>query len=277
MGLWILVAVQLALTIVVLVAVLLGLAWARAAAKEGRETRWLLETFLASFRQTRVHTSPTTEHPRAEPIARMSAGYLGTVDTGANDCEEPAPVSGRRVVQVKQRKFSVLTGKRQHDVLPADRVLPVDPRDFYPLARQALKRYRHGIASDEKRDICQDVVFAAWKRRDKYDPSKGTVKQWFSGIVLNCVREYSRAVPQEALGMQLEGVIGASAVYSDQRTAIQRALLELPELDRKIVVYYTVEGMTLEEIAKEVNVSLTTVHRRYTSSIARLRAMLDVE
>ncbi|MFT3768926.1 MAG: sigma-70 family RNA polymerase sigma factor [Minicystis sp.] len=293
MGLWILLAVQLVLTIAALVAVLFALAWARAAAKDGREVRRLVEEFFfsAQRRTSAVSSSATyVRHPpepattRPASLARatsaLDVAVIAALPTGlgasANDCEEPAPDSEWRFVRSRRRKFTVASEERRHVTpsLSADRTFPGSPGDLYPLVQRALKRYRHGFAGDEKSDLCQRIVIAAWWQRHKYDPNKGTVGQWISGITLNCVREHLRAATREVLGMHLEEVVDGVDDQIELRDALRRGLQELSEIERAVVVAHAVEGRTFQEIADATGVPVTTAHTRYMTGIARLRVLL---
>lgn len=94
-----------------------------------------------------------------------------------------------------------------------------------------------------------------------------------------------RAVRNEALNArrngwretQLEECDGCfTHRYGNQEAALalQKALSELPEEQREVVIMRIWGGMTLEEVAEETRVSLNTVASRYRYALEKLRDRL---
>jgi hypothetical protein len=68
MGSWIVVAVQLALSLVTLAVAVLAFIWARSASKEGREARRMIEELIASFHKSQEEAAARPSYPSAVNI-----------------------------------------------------------------------------------------------------------------------------------------------------------------------------------------------------------------
>jgi RNA polymerase sigma-70 factor (ECF subfamily) len=107
------------------------------------------------------------------------------------------------------------------------------------------------------------------------------------------VRADKRSVRREQAGIldlpedsaaELAGRLAASGtspsqrlVRAELRQGLQRALQELPERDREVLVLRQLEQLSVAQTAKVLGISAGAVKVRHLRALQRLRALLDAE
>lgn len=132
-------------------------------------------------------------------------------------------------------------------------------------------------------DITQEVFLAAWKARDRFDPSRGPLAAWLVGITKNKIvdtyRKEGRQVPQidDEHGTLTDRIPeGRSSLdHLADRLLITEALETLPERPRSIVQLAFYNDLTHEQIAEQTSVPLGTVKSDIRRGLARLRRYLE--
>lgn len=127
-------------------------------------------------------------------------------------------------------------------------------------------------------DITQEVFIAAWKKRDRFDPNRGALSAWLSGITRNKVIDHFRSTgreqrrveriqstpqPVEPTEKQLEEVT--------LRMLLVDAIDELPERARNVISMAFFDELTHVEIAERTGLPLGTVKSDIRRSLNRLR------
>ena len=132
-------------------------------------------------------------------------------------------------------------------------------------------------------DITQEVFLAAWKARDRFDPSRGPLAAWLVGIAKNKIvdtyRKEGRQVPEarDDDGSRVDRVAEGKAPIDQlaDRLLVTEALATLPERPRHIVQLAFFDDLTHEQIAEQTSVPLGTVKSDIRRGLARLRRYLE--
>ena len=132
-------------------------------------------------------------------------------------------------------------------------------------------------------DLTQEVFLAAWRARERFDPSRGPLAAWLVGIAKNKVvdayRKDGRQVPtaRDDDGSQLVRLADGRQPVDNlaDRLLVTEALATLPERPRRIVEMAFFEELTHEQIAEETSVPLGTVKSDIRRGLARLRRYLE--
>jgi len=132
-------------------------------------------------------------------------------------------------------------------------------------AEQA-RRVARGILADfhEGDDAAQDAFLSALKNLGRYDPAR-PFGPWLMRIVSNAAVDRLRrrkVRTAESISPRTPSRGASPAVDTDRRAflqALEEALVELPERQRRAVVLFDVEGYSHAEIAEILDVPQGTV------------------
>ncbi len=155
-------------------------------------------------------------------------------------------------------------------------------------------------------EVVQETFLALWNRAELFDPSAGSLAAWLHTIARNRTVDRLRSaarrpslVALSPAGADAEGdaaalerlaaigtvVAGADVApgpeaalqSAELRVAIQRALREMPEHERTVIVLAYQEELSQAEIAARLGWPLGTVKTRTRRALHRLRDALAAE
>jgi RNA polymerase sigma-70 factor, ECF subfamily len=136
-----------------------------------------------------------------------------------------------------------------------------------------------GEASDAE-DVCQDAFITALERLEECrDPDR--FQAWLLRIVRNRARDIRRR-RQVRLAQPLEAAWSTAGdsdpaldlQRSDLRDRLLAALARLPDVQRKVVLMYDLEGWPHREIAEQLELKEGTVRSHLSHGRRALRALL---
>ena len=137
----------------------------------------------------------------------------------------------------------------------------------------------------EAEDVLQEVFAQAFAQASRYDPSRGAVAAWLLMMARSRAIDRIRARRTRFEGRTGEGQRidqmpdsqpdAASVMLSDEQTrSVQRALRELPLLQRMAIELAYYEGLSHAEIAERLEQPLGTVKTRIRLGLLKLRDAL---
>ena len=138
---------------------------------------------------------------------------------------------------------------------------------------------RRTVGPETAHDLTQEVFIAAWRIRERFDPSRGTLAGWLIGIAKNKVLDSLRRRQLHLIDDADE--IPAAPVGPDHvettanRMLLAAALAELPERARKVVELAYLHDLTHDQIAQRTSLPLGTVKSDIRRGLDRLRRHLD--
>src|SRR4029077_17160703 len=158
--------------------------------------------------------------------------------------------------------------------------LSFDIEGFYQrYGPMVLRRCRALLRNDAKaQDAMQDVFVALLRHQDRLQAEAPAVvlPRVATNVCLNRLRTERRR-PEDSDDERLLQIAGTSDVDSDGRTLARDLLAKLFRSDdplaastRTIAVMLLVDGMTLEEVAREAGLSVSGVRKRLRTARARL-------
>ncbi|HSL58909.1 MAG TPA: sigma-70 family RNA polymerase sigma factor [Acidimicrobiales bacterium] len=129
-------------------------------------------------------------------------------------------------------------------------------------------------------DLTQQVFIAAWRSRDRFDPTKGTLGAWLTGIAKHKVLDAQRAAGRRREDAAGDGgpVPAAGAEHVDhlaERLLVADALAQLPLERRTVLEHAFFAELTHPEIAARLDLPLGTVKSHIRRGLATLRSHLE--
>ena len=144
-----------------------------------------------------------------------------------------------------------------------------------------LRRCRRLLRDeDEALDACQDVFLRVMEHRARLDvryPSS-LLYRIATNVCLNRRRDRRREplTCDEAILFEIARA-GEPGGASDARLLLARLFGRHPESSRTMAVLHYVDGLTLEEVASETDMSVSAVRKRLRALRASLTEMIDDE
>jgi RNA polymerase sigma-70 factor (ECF subfamily) len=144
----------------------------------------------------------------------------------------------------------------------------------YGRAVRAIIRRRFGLSRSDARDLWQETMLIASTEPGRFDPGRGTLKAWLTGIARNLAMKFIRdagklAVPGGALTEVVDPKAPAARL---SLLVVEEVLDRLPAADAALLRARYLEGRTLFELAERHEISRSTVVRRIASALAALRS-----
>jgi RNA polymerase sigma-70 factor (ECF subfamily) len=159
-----------------------------------------------------------------------------------------------------------------------------DPAAFAALVRrwqQPMARFLYHMVQRNEliQDLCQEVFLRAYQAGPRYREN-GRFSSWLYTIALNVARDASRGRQRESLPID-EEVLAArslspasSCEQQELAGIVRRAVAELPEPLRIVLVLRHYEGMNFEQISRLLGTPASTLKSRFAAALGRLREQL---
>jgi len=129
-------------------------------------------------------------------------------------------------------------------------------------------------------DLTQEALAKAWEKLPTLQ-ERGAFRGWLQVITINACRNWSRGrqwpasldelpePPPDPAPGPLDGLLAR-----ERRALWRRALLEIPEANRLPLIMHVRGGQSYEEIARQLDVPVTTIEGRIHRARLQLRRLL---
>ncbi len=156
---------------------------------------------------------------------------------------------------------------------------------------ELICRYRDGVVNVVYRmcgdsalaeEAAQEAFIRAWQRMDRYDPQYA-FRPWLYRIAINLALDVIRRDRQtvEIDSPLIENRLVSEVDEPEQAflkkervNRVRRAVLDLPDASRAVIVLREYEGLTYQEIAAALNIPVGTVMSRLNYARNQLRERL---
>ncbi len=151
-------------------------------------------------------------------------------------------------------------------------------RAFFPAGRRFVRSF---LADDQAADDqVQDVFLQIWNRRRMFQDERHFKAYFYKSLRNNTIKYITRHRQTQGLdiatGIKAEDIL-VKIMEVEFSREIARAVSLLPEKRRQIILH-TMAGMSVEEIAAALNISVNTVKAQKRQAYSSLREELkDVE
>jgi RNA polymerase sigma-70 factor (ECF subfamily) len=141
-----------------------------------------------------------------------------------------------------------------------------------------------GASGGLAEDVLQETFIAAYQAADRFR-GEGSVRGWLFSIARNALRQSKRKKTDEPVSPDSLESLGLAAGWGAaptagfetrlaERDALERAIGSLAEEERDVLLLRDVEGLTGEEAAQALGVSLAAMKGRLHRARLRLAALL---
>jgi RNA polymerase sigma factor (sigma-70 family) len=150
--------------------------------------------------------------------------------------------------------------------------------------RHAEGIYRYAarrLGQQAAADVMSEVFLAAFRNRQRYDTSREDARPWLYGIAINVISQHQRAQRRYARVLATVPSVPATDVVADEvldrvtaaqlRPRIMRALGELSDSDRELVLLIAWAELSYEQAAQALGIPLGTVRSRLHRTRMKLR------
>jgi len=150
--------------------------------------------------------------------------------------------------------------------------------DEHGAAMVLLARQWVGSHADAE-DVVQEAFVRFWRSRERVAEPVG----YLYACVKRCGLDWQRAGKrrsrrEEATARsETEPIFAGPLEQDERRTAIEAALVNLPDKQREVLVMRIWGGLTFNQIAEALAISIDTAASRYRYALARLHEQLAEE
>ena len=136
---------------------------------------------------------------------------------------------------------------------------------------------------EDAADMAQETLLKAWRALERFDGRSG-LGTWLYRIAVNtCLDELRRRKNRSAVSMQSlaekgwepEDDSGDFVERSIQRDEVRRALMELPEEYRTVLILRDIQGFSYDEIASILECPVGTVRSRLNRARGNIAKKLE--
>ena len=141
-------------------------------------------------------------------------------------------------------------------------------------------------ARSDAEDLLQEVFVQVWRQAQNYSAERGSPEAWIVNIArsraidkIRSIRrmEKSFVLTDDPARAESSENVETAAASSEAKLAMNSALANLPEAQRKVLEMAYFDGLTQTEIAARLKEPLGTVKTRMRSGIQRLREIVRVQ
>jgi RNA polymerase sigma factor (sigma-70 family) len=140
------------------------------------------------------------------------------------------------------------------------------------------------LGGDLAEDVTAETFLAAFRARSKYDLSRSNARPWLYGIAIRQIGKHRRAerryrqalghLPTETAAAGFDDRVADRVTAEQLRPRLSAVLSGLPRQDRELLLLVAWAGLTYQESAQALGVSVSAVKSRLHRIRVRSRAAL---
>lgn len=150
--------------------------------------------------------------------------------------------------------------------------------ELYRSSRDDVYAYAAGLLRDRAtaEEVTATAFERAYRKRSRFDPSRGNGRAWLFGIARNAaLDELRRRNRQAELTVEPIDASSVDAERSEQRLILAAALEELDARERELVALKFFAGLANAEIAAVLGISESNAGTRLHRVVTKLREVCD--
>jgi len=129
------------------------------------------------------------------------------------------------------------------------------------------------VAWPHSEEVLQESVLAAWKHRDRYDPDRGSARNWLLSIVTDQCRRHLRRRRLTLVQQDLAALPTADDLPPSD-VDLERALAQLTVRQRLAVTLYYYLDLPINDVAAAMGCKQGTAKATLATARVRLHTIL---
>ncbi|MBQ6588134.1 MAG: sigma-70 family RNA polymerase sigma factor [Butyrivibrio sp.] len=131
---------------------------------------------------------------------------------------------------------------------------------------------------EDAEDLCSDVFIKIYSKIDTFDASKASISTWIYAMTSNTVIDFYRTnhvhseIPEDLA--EEKSLIEDEVLNNENLECLAKALKALPQEQMDIIVLRYYRGLTLQEVAEQMNLSYGVTKLRHREALGRLKDLL---
>lgn len=127
------------------------------------------------------------------------------------------------------------------------------------------------LAGADGEDVLQDALAVAWRKRNKFDPARGSARNWLLALVADQARKSYRRALRRSRPIETPS---ASGVQLEPKVDIERAIARLSARQKLAVDLYYYLDLPISEVAAVMGCAEGTAKSTLADARARLHDIL---
>jgi RNA polymerase sigma-70 factor, ECF subfamily len=167
------------------------------------------------------------------------------------------------------------------DAREAPREADIAFERLYRSSRDDVYAYAAGLLRDRAaaEEVTATAFERAYRKRARFDPSRGEPRAWLFGIARNAaldeLRRRGRQAELTAEPADLTGAVEASAETHERRLALMHGLTQLAPREREPLALKFFAGLSNAEIAAVLGIGESNAGTRVHRAVTKLREACD--
>lgn len=148
---------------------------------------------------------------------------------------------------------------------------------------ESIVRYHLKDISMWQEDCINDILFAIWQNIDRFDSHKNSLKNWIGAVSkyrsINYKRKFYRDLTAGELSDDLTDgeEVDAELIKQEIESEIISLLSALKPVDREIFIEHYINGVSLQDIAVNMNKKTGWIYNRVSRGRRKLRTIYAQE
>jgi RNA polymerase sigma-70 factor (ECF subfamily) len=150
--------------------------------------------------------------------------------------------------------------------------------ELYRSSRDDVYAYAAGLLRDRAaaEDVTATAFERAYRKRSRFDPSRGNGRAWLFGIARNAaLDELRRRSRQAELSAEPVDTTSPNTEHSELRLLLAGALTKLDARERELVALKFFAGLSNVEIAAVLRIGESNVGTKLHRAVTKLREVCD--
>lgn len=134
---------------------------------------------------------------------------------------------------------------------------------------------------DKAEDIVQEVIVKIWKNRHKIEITSSIKSYLYKAAYYSFINDYKKDKRKESLSEKMQKtaileLIDTDEEYTQQRLqSITKIIEQLPKKRKEIFILSKNEGLSYEEIASHLEISIKTVESQICKALHEIRSKIN--